>query len=100
MNGNRKKLNKLLADPDYDILVEHRDRLTRFGFETIEAALAAQKRKITVIDDAELEDDLVRDMTEVLTSFCARMYGKRGARNRAKQAMYAAAAKHEKENND
>ena len=42
-----------------------------------------------VIDDAEIEDDLVRDMTDVLTSFCARLYGKRSARNRAERAMEA-----------
>ena len=41
------------------------------------------------IDDAEIEDDLVRDMTDVLTSFCARLYGKNSARNRAKRAMEA-----------
>lgn len=91
MNGNRRKLDKLLSDPDYDILVEHRDRLTRFGFEAIEAALSAQDRKVIVMEDVEVEDDLVRDMTEVLTSFCARMYGKRGARNRARQALKTAA---------
>jgi putative resolvase len=32
-------------------------------------------------------DDLVRDMVEVLTSFCARLYGKRSARNRALKAI-------------
>lgn len=96
MNGNRRKLNKLLSNPDYDIIVEHRDRLTRFAFEAIEATLAAQGRKIIVIDDTELEDDLIRDMTEVLTSFCARMYGKRGAKNRARQALEAAAKTVEK----
>ena len=95
MNGNRKKLNKLLSNPEYDIIVEHRDRLTRFAFEAIEAALAAQERKIIVMEDIEIEDDLVRDMTEVLTSFCARMYGRRGAKNRAKQALDAAAASSE-----
>ena len=42
------------------------------------------------IDDAEIEDDLVRDMTDVLTSFCARLYGKNSARNRAERAMEAA----------
>ena len=91
MNGNRKKLNKLLSNPEYDIIVEHRDRLTRFAFEAIESALIAQGRKIIVVDDSEMEDDLVRDMTEVLTSFCARMYGRRGAKNRARQALNAAA---------
>ena len=42
---------------------------------------------VIVIDDTEIEDDLVRDMKDVLTSFCARLYGKRSARNRAKRAM-------------
>jgi len=49
--------------------------LIRFGFEYLEAALAAQGRKILVVDHAEVKDDLIRDMTEVLTSFCARLYG-------------------------
>jgi len=37
-----------------------------------------------------MDDDLVRDMTEVLTSFCARLYGRRGARNRAEKALNCA----------
>ena len=41
-------------------------------------------------DDGETTDDLVRDMIEVLTSFCARLYGRRGARNRALRALTAA----------
>jgi predicted site-specific integrase-resolvase len=40
-----------------------------------------------VVEDTEVVDDLVRDMTEVLTSFCARLYGRRGARNRAEKAL-------------
>jgi predicted site-specific integrase-resolvase len=43
-----------------------------------------------VIDDAEVDDDLVRDMTEVLTSFCARLYGRRAAAHRAAKALAAA----------
>ena len=87
MNGNRPKLNKILANPEYDILIEHRDRLTRFAYEAIEHALKAQGRTITVIDNTEIEDDLTRDMTEILTSFCARLYGRRGAKNKARQAL-------------
>ncbi len=90
LNGRRKKLIRLLADPNIKtIFVEHRDRLTRFGFEYIEAALLAQDRNIIVIEDGELKDDLVQDMIEVLTSFCARLYGKRSARNKAKKALEA-----------
>ena len=90
LNDNRKKLNALLSDPDVGyILVEHRERLARFGVNMIDAALKARGGGVLVIDDAEIEDDLVRDMTDVLTSFCARLYGKRSARNRAKRAMEA-----------
>ena len=90
LNGNRPKLMKLLEDPTIDlIIVEHRDRLVRFGFEYIEATLKAQGRKILVMDCRELEGDLVRDMTEVLTSFCARLYGKRAARRKAAKAIEA-----------
>lgn len=87
LNGKRPGLIKLLKSGD-DIMVEHRDRLTRFGFSYLEAAIAP--RKIIVLDDKELDDDLVRDMTEILTSFCARLYGRRSARNRAAKAVKAA----------
>ena len=54
------------------ILVEHRDRFARFGSEYVAASFKASGRRFAVVDDAEVDDDLVRDMTEVLTSFCAR----------------------------
>jgi predicted site-specific integrase-resolvase len=72
------------------IVVEHRDRFCRFGSEYVQAALAAQGRELVVIDTAEVDDDLVRDMTEILTSMCTRLYGKRAAKNRAKRALAAA----------
>jgi len=65
------------------IVVEHRDRLARFGSEYLEAALAASGRRLIVVDSSEMNDDLVQDMIAVLTSFCARLYGRRSARNRA-----------------
>lgn len=72
-------------------MVEHRDRFARFGSEYIDAALSAQGRELVVVDPAEVDDDLVRDMTELLTSMCARLYGKRAAENRARRAMEASA---------
>jgi putative resolvase len=91
MNGRRPKLRRLLADPTATmIVVEHRDRLARFGVEHLEAALQAQARRLVVVDRSETSDDLVGDMIEVLTSFCARLYGRRGARNRALRAVTCA----------
>lgn len=91
LNGHRPKLLKLLADPKVrTIVVEHRDRLARFGSEYLEAALAADGRKLVVVDAAEMKDDLVQDMIDVLVSFCARLYGRRSARNRAGKAVKAA----------
>jgi putative resolvase len=89
LNGNRPKLRRILSDPDARVIVvEHRDRSARFGVEQLEAALSAQGRRIVVADPGETVDDLVRDMIEVLTSMCARLYG-RGARNRAMRAITA-----------
>jgi putative resolvase len=53
--------------------VEHRERLTRFGFEHLAASMSACGRRIVVLDATETSDDLVRDVTEVLTSLCARL---------------------------
>lgn len=90
LNGKRPKLRRILSDSDAKVIVvEHRDRLARFGVEHLEAALAAQGRRIVVADPGETTDDLVRDMIEVLTSMCARLYGRRGARNRAMRAVTA-----------
>lgn len=91
LNGKRPKLRRILSDPDVKVIVvEHRDRLARFGVEHLEAALAAQGRRIVVAEPGETTDDLVRDMIDVLTSMCARLYGRRGARNRAMRAVRAA----------
>jgi predicted site-specific integrase-resolvase len=69
------------------IAVEHRDRFARFGVEYVEAALAAQGRRLMVAGLSEADDDLVRDVTEILTSLCARLYGRRAAANRAARAV-------------
>ena len=91
LNGNRRRLRRLVAYHTVStIVVEHRDRLCRFGFEYVEAALAARGARILVMEDGEIEDDLVRDVTEVMTSLCARLYGRRSARRRAERALAAA----------
>jgi predicted site-specific integrase-resolvase len=95
--GHRRKFLALLRDQSvHRIVVEHRDRFCRFGSEYARAALAARGRERVVVDTAEVDDDLVRDTTEILTSMCARLYGKRAAQNRVKRALAAAAATDER----
>ena len=72
------------------IIVEHKERLCRFGFAYLEAALAGRGARVLAVSDGEIEDDLVRDATEVMTSLCTRLYGKRSARRRAERAVAAA----------
>lgn len=91
LNGRRKKLLKILRDPTLSpIIVEHRDRLARFGTRLLEAALNASSRELIVANETEFKDDLVQDFIDLATSMCARIYGKRSAKNRAKKAVEAA----------
>lgn len=88
LNGHRPKFLSILKNKENAIiLAEHRDRVSRFGFEYIEAALAAQGRKFLIADSSEFKNDLVQDMVEILTSFYARLYGQRAAKNKAAKAL-------------
>ncbi|WP_307624528.1 IS607 family transposase [Streptomyces turgidiscabies] len=94
LNGRRRKLYRLLSDPQTAVIVvERRDRLARFGVEHLEAVLSAAGRRLVVLDPTETADDLVRDVTEVLTSMCARLYGRRVAKDRAARAVAVATGK-------
>ena len=61
------------------------------GSEDVQAALVGQGGELVVVDSAGVDDDLVRDMTEMVTSMCARLCGKGAAQNRARRAITAAA---------
>ncbi|MEV4479026.1 IS607 family transposase [Micromonospora coxensis] len=87
-NGDRKKFIALLRDPSVaTIVVEHRERCARFGVEYVQAALAAQGRRLLVVDTGEVDDDLVRDVTQILTSLCVRLYGRTAGADRARRAV-------------
>ena len=93
LNGKRRKFLALLRDESAaTIVVEHRDRFARFGAEYVEAALSARGRRLLVVDPSGVDDDLVPDVTEILTSLCARLYGRRAAANRARRAVEAVTA--------
>jgi predicted site-specific integrase-resolvase len=92
LNGHRRKFAALLRDPTMGrTVVEHRDRFCRFGVEYVEPALASQGRELVVVDSTEVDDDPLRDMTEILTPICARLNGKRAAQTRARGALASAA---------
>lgn len=79
LNDSRPKLLELISNKDIDIiLVEHKDRLTRFGFKYIETLMEIQGRKIEIINNIDDDkDDLIQDFISIITSFCARIYGQR-----------------------
>ena len=84
MNDNRKKLNALLLRNDWDsIVIENKDRLTRFGFNYIELLLKTKGKNIIVINSV-IEDkaDLLTDLISIFYSFSARMYGLRKKKNK------------------
>lgn len=86
MNDSRPKFLKLLADPSIGtIIVEHRDRGTRFGWNYIATLMEVQQRRIEAIFPGETKDDLVADFVSIITSMAARIYGRRGSRSKAKR---------------
>lgn len=91
VNDHRPKLLKLLADETvHTIVVEHKDRLTRFGFNYLETLLAMQGRRIVVINEAGGErEDIVQDFVAIVTSFCARLYGQRPSKRRTERLIAA-----------
>jgi putative resolvase len=86
LNDHRPKLAKLLTDPTIGTLVvEHRDRLTRFGYEYIRQLLDSQGRRLEVLFPSDTDDELVDDFVALITSMAARIYGQRNAKRRASQ---------------
>lgn len=89
VNDSRPKLLKLLTNPAVNlIVVEHKDRLTRFGFTYIEQLLTMQGRRIEVINQAENgKDDLIQDFASIVTSFCTRLYGQRRCKRKTERII-------------
>lgn len=86
MNDSRPKLLKLLSENPSRIVVEHKDRLTRFGFKYFEVLLPKLGCELIVINrDPEEATDLMKDLVSVITSFCCRLYGLRRGQGKIKQ---------------
>jgi putative resolvase len=84
VNESRPKLLGLLKDTGVThIVIEHKDRLTRFGFGYLETRLETQGRTIEVINVAENDkEDLIADLVAIVYSFTARLYGQRRAKRK------------------
>ena len=89
LNDKRPKLEKLLLDESVKlIVVEHADRLARFGLNYIKKLLEIQGRKIEVINEQDNDrDDLMQDFVSIITSFCARLYGLRRNKRRTEKII-------------
>ena len=99
VNDARPKLLELLADQSVGlIVVEHKDRLTRFGFRYLDTLLTTQGRAIEVVNQAENgTEDLLADLTAIVYSFCARLYGQRRAKRKTEVIVHELEAKGERE---
>ena len=86
MNDSRPKFLKLLADPSIGtIIVEHKDRGTRFGWNYLTTLMEVQGRGIEAVFPNEPKVDLVSDFVSIITSMAARLYGRRGSRKKAER---------------
>ncbi len=81
MNDDRPLLNKILLDDNIDIIiVENKDRLTRFGFNYLKILLEKNNKEIIVVNKSNCDGsdtELMKDFVSLVTSFCGRIYGKR-----------------------
>ena len=89
VNDSRPKFLGLLSDQSLNLIViEHKDRATRFGFRYIETLLAGQGREIEVVNQAESgTEDLLADLVSIIASFCTRLYGQRRAKRQTEKIV-------------
>lgn len=95
VNDSRPKLLSLVKDTSITlVVVEHRDRLTRFDFNYIDALFAITGRRIEVVNPAQTDqEELLADLTSIIYSFCARLYGQRRAKRKTEKLVQELQAK-------
>ena len=89
LNDNRPKLTKLLDDIELThIIVEHKDRLTRFGFNYIKNWMNSRQCALIIINEVETDkEDLMQDFVSLVTSFVARLYGLRRSKRKTEKLI-------------
>lgn len=91
LNDSRPKLNKILSDATATrLIVEHKDRLTRFGFNYLQQWAKLANCEIIVVNHVhEDKEDLVQDFISIITSYCARIYGLRRSKRETEKIVEA-----------
>lgn len=89
VNDQRPKLTKLIKEDKFTkIVVEHKDRLTRFGFNYFELFTEVLGKKIEVVNNTNSEkEDLIEDFVSIITSFCSRIYGNRRSKRNTEKLI-------------
>jgi predicted site-specific integrase-resolvase len=84
MNDDRKILWKMIESKPDIILIENKDRLTRFGFNYLKRLLSKLGTEIIVVNNNEDDkQDLINDFVSIITSFCCRLYGLRRGKSKS-----------------
>ncbi len=92
LNYKRKQFNRLMELIELGqvrrLLIAHRDRLVRFGYDYFETFCERHHTEIVVINGENLspEQELVRDLMAIVTVFSARLHGLRSYRKVLKEA--------------
>ena len=90
LNDKKKgflKLVQMIFNHEFEILViNHRDRLLRFGVDLMEIICINHSVRLIVLEDKKksFEEQLTQDVIELMTVFCAKLYGKRSHKNKRK----------------
>lgn len=102
LNDNRKQLIEILSSEKWDVIVvEHKDRLTRFGFNYIETLCKTKGKTIEVINNTDdKQEDLMGDLVSIVTSFCARIYGLRRSKRKTEKLISELTKDFEEQSNE
>lgn len=89
LNDRRKKLLKVLQEGKATrLVVEHKDRLARFGVPYIEVLCGHMDCDVVILNATNNDrEDLIQDFVSVVTSFCARLYGQRRSKRKTEQLI-------------
>jgi predicted site-specific integrase-resolvase len=93
--GLKSLLGRILRGEKLKIVVAHRDRLARFGYELIEWLVSELGSELVVLNDPirEPERELTEDLLTIIHVFSCRLYGLRNYKNRKDKVLAQQAAK-------